>query len=55
MLREKTKKYIENEVEVYAHIYMELYMKLPVGIKNADVTKAANQIYHGIIAQLKGK
>lgn len=55
MLHEKTKKYIENEVEVYAHIYMELYMKLPVGIKSADITKAANQIYHGIITQNERK
>lgn len=55
MLHEKTKKYIENEVEVYARIYMEVSTRLPIGIESADIMKATNQIYHGIITQVRGK
>lgn len=56
MLREKNKKkYIENEVEVYARIYMEVATRLPTGIENADILKATNLIYHEIITQTKGK
>ena len=55
MLDEKTKKYIENEAEVYTRIYIEVATNLPAGIGNADVLKIANRIYHKINTQTEGK
>ena len=50
----KNKKYIENEVEVYARIYIEVATRLPTGIENADILKATNLIYHEVMTQTKG-